>query len=29
MAAAEKNNTQIAEALGTTYSTVSIWRNRF
>lgn len=29
MAAEEKNNTQIAEALGTTYSTVSIWRNRF
>lgn len=29
MAAEEKTNTQIAKALGTTYSTVSIWRNRF
>ena len=29
MAAEEKNNTQIAKAVGTTYSTVSIWRNRF
>ena len=29
MAAEGKNNTQIAEATGTTYSTVSIWRNRF
>jgi len=29
MAAEEKNNSQIAEAVGSTYSTVSIWRNRF
>lgn len=29
MAAEEKNNSQIAEAAGTTYSTVSIWQNRF
>lgn len=29
MAAEEKTNNQIAEAVGTTYSTVSIWRNRF
>ena len=29
MAAEEKNNTQIAKAIGTSYSTVSIWRNRF
>ena len=29
MAAEGKNNTQTAEAAGSTYSTVSIWRNRF
>lgn len=29
MAAEKKTNTQIAEAVGATYSTVSIWRNRF
>jgi len=29
MSAEEKTNSQIAEAVGTTYSTVSIWRNRF
>ena len=29
MAAEEKNNTRIAEAPGTTYPAVSIWRNRF
>lgn len=29
MAAEEKTNNQIAEEVGTTYSTVSIWRNRF
>ncbi len=29
MAAEEKTNSQIAAAVGTTYSTVSIWRNRF
>lgn len=29
MAAEEKTNNQIARAVGTTYSTVSIWRNRF
>lgn len=29
MAAEEKTNSQIAEAIGVTYSTVSIWRNRF
>lgn len=29
MAAEEKTNSQIAEAVGSTYSTVSIWRNRF
>lgn len=29
MTAEEKNNTQIAKATGSSYSTVSIWRNRF
>ena len=29
MAAQEKTNSQIADALGTAYATVSTWRNRF